>query len=191
MGETTNHGRAAVLYGLTYSPGGPEQLEETRKGVPIYSGTAVGYETWSFKINTRLGAINSGTGEQEVKDAKVSEFASQLLEGLQGQALQAAMDIGHEILITRVGIKKLMTNIKDLVRESREDELTEMITWGAKSGGAMSRQNGEPMNYYLTQRSRWWTRCKELDPEVSISEKILSDYLLEMPTSRVTKDLWS
>ena len=54
-----------------------------------------------------------------------------------------------------------------------------MITWGAKSGGAMSRQSVGAMNNYLTRRSRWWSRCKELDPEVSISEKILCDYLLD------------
>jgi hypothetical protein len=172
-------GTSAVLYGLTYSPTGVDTLEETRKGVPIHTGTAVGFETWAFKVRAKMTAIDAVEQKPEDKARKKSELASQLLDGLTGQALQCAMDIGHRDLIGRGGIDKLISDIKDMVRDAREDELTELVAFGSQKHGPLTRQRGEPMNVYLSRRGRWWARCKELDAEVHISENILVDYLLD------------
>ena len=140
--DSSKSNRSAVLYGLTYRPGGAENLEETRQGIPVYGGSAAGFQQWKFKVNARLAAIDASGKKAPEKEAMVSEFASKMIEGLQGQALQLAMDMGGDVVISRAGIAKLMDEISRNVRDTKDEELAELIRFGSRDG-PMSRQSGE------------------------------------------------
>ena len=50
---------------------------------------------------------------------------------------------------------------------------------GAMTTGPLCRQRGEPMTSYISRRTRWWVRIKELDRTFSATEILLADYLLD------------
>ena len=50
--------RAVLLAGLIWEPHGSNDLAQTKKGVPLYNGTARGFEVWAYRIVIKLGALN-------------------------------------------------------------------------------------------------------------------------------------
>ena len=53
-----------MLDGLLFNPSGTETTNQTRAGIPIYRGGALGFEEWKFKILGRAKAIRSQADEK-------------------------------------------------------------------------------------------------------------------------------
>ena len=73
--------RAALLSGLLWDPSGTQETAETRKGVPLYDGSASGFETWAYKIGVKLGALRAIVDEP-TRDQRLVEYAATIIEGL-------------------------------------------------------------------------------------------------------------
>ena len=61
--------------------------------MPLYNGTAAGFEVWAYRIGVKLGALNSGK-DRDDKRQKLIEYGSQVIEGLSDNALLVAVDFG-------------------------------------------------------------------------------------------------
>jgi hypothetical protein len=165
------------LEGLLFDPTGEERPLETKGGFPIYVGTAHGFEEWKFKIETRLKALDHTKDEEEMHRLKAT-LASKVIEGLQGEALKIAMEIGTAKLNTTAGVPTLIANLDESIRGTRADEARELYRIGSRPHGPLTRQSSEPMATYVTRRKRWWTRLQMLDSTIQVSDAILTDFLL-------------
>ena len=56
-----------MLEGLLFQPSGTETTHQTRAGIPINRGGALGFEEWKFKILGRVRPIQS---QSDPKDAQ-------------------------------------------------------------------------------------------------------------------------
>ena len=59
-------------------------------------------------------------------------------------------------------------------------EAKELFRQYTKPSGALSRQNGESMQQYVSRRRRCWKLLKELDQEIVLSEGHRADMLLDL-----------
>ena len=169
----------AHMEGLTFhSDGRGKELHETRGGVPQFSGSAYQLPEWKFKVLRKRAAINA-IASDEIREEKLAELTSKIVDGLTDDALRVSMDLGESVLSKTTGIIELITALEEWVGSFKEDEARELFHMGTKSDGPMTRQNGEPMTSYITRRTRWYARLKSIDPNVSVSENILVDYLMD------------
>lgn len=132
---------------------------ETKSGAYIYTGDALNYHEWQFRTNLRLQAC-------EEKD--VPGIVSKIVEGLRGDALHAAMEIGLEDIKTVKGVQRLMEIIHKRAFPLASSEAKNLLDQGNKPGGVMSRQAGESMVSYIDRRRRWWKMVKTMDDTVTI-----------------------
>ena len=72
--------------------------------------------------------------------ARRQELASKVLEGLRGDAIKVAMDLGREMLICPSGIPVLVASMEDAVNLKKEQEATERCLLGQKRKVPLSRQ---------------------------------------------------
>ena len=79
---------------------------ETAKGVPIYDGNASQFHTWQFKTTLAYKAS---------KKEDLPKTLHRIVEGLRGDALQVARDIGEAELAKDKGIEVLIDKIKDVI----------------------------------------------------------------------------
>ena len=94
-------------------------LEETRSGIPIYYGNALGYDEWVFRVKVKKNAA------ERVKDTKpeiLVELGSKVVEGMRGEALRIAMDLGVEQLGKEGGVQKLMDKVAFHITPLRAEE---------------------------------------------------------------------
>ena len=84
--------RAVLLAGLIWEPHGSNYPAETKKGVPLYNGTAAGFEVWAYRIGIKLGALNC-VKDKDDKRQKLIEY-----NGLIDNALLVVMDFGQDRL---------------------------------------------------------------------------------------------
>ena len=90
----------AYLEGLMWKPGAGV-VTETRSGAPFYGGDAAGYPEWKFRVQTKLAQANAVKPEQGPE--KLAELASKITDGLTGESLKVAMDIGPDALASAEG----------------------------------------------------------------------------------------
>ena len=162
-----------ALQGLTARVGQssePDIGELTKHGVFIYDGSALHFDEWKFSTLARV----AGTKEEDVPS-----LPARILEGLRGEALRVAMDIGVAGLTKEGALQTLVDDLEKLVFPLRSAEAAELYHEGAKPFGKLSRQRGEAMSAYIARRRRWWTKLKTLDPDTSVSDNILADMLLQ------------
>eukprot|EP00974_Lingulodinium_polyedra_P087711 8503778-Lingulodinium_polyedra.AAC.1 len=69
-------------------------IENNKQGIPVYDGSAIDYEEWKFRVMARWTALATKADEYRSQDRK--ELAAKVLDGLRGDALSAAMDMGLE-----------------------------------------------------------------------------------------------
>ena len=62
-----------MLDGLLFQPAGTETTQQTRAGIPIYRGGAVGFEEWRFKITGRVQSIKNQCGVHEPESVRKTE----------------------------------------------------------------------------------------------------------------------
>ena len=177
--------RAPLLTGLIYNASLRGDVGDSKKGILYYDGSAAGFEVWNYRVQVKLGAMNSIQDAQE-RDQKLVEFGSYIVEGLSDEALLIAIDLGVNTLNTPTGVKQLVDKMRESIREAKDDEISELYRLGAQTTGPLIRQRGEPMQSYISRRKRWWTRIRELDSSFNVSETLLADYLLDC--AGLTKD---
>ena len=168
----------AYLKGLLYTAERAHEMQETRLGVPMYSGTAHDLEEWKFRVLTKVEAVKRVQKEED-RTVKMAELCSRILDGLSGEPLRIAMDLGVDQIGDATGLKTLVDAVSDYVIQFKEDEARELFRAGTKVDGPLSRQSGETMASYINRRTRWFRRMKTIDPTTSVSDNILADYLLE------------
>ena len=98
-----------MLEGLLFQPSGTETTHQTRAGIPIYRGGALGFEEWKFKILGRAKAIKSQADEKNPEsiaevEKKLIDFSSKIIEALEDDALHIAIEVGHDTLSTKDGV---------------------------------------------------------------------------------------
>ena len=95
-----------------------------------------------------------------------------IIESLRGDAFQVAMDLAIDKLSEKNGIPTLISLIKQQCFPTKALEAKELYSQGHRTGGMLSRQNGESMLSYISRRRRWWRLLSEMDPELGLSDEI-------------------
>ena len=68
--------RAVLLAGLIWVPLGSNDSVETKKGVPLYNGTAARFEVWVCRIHVKLGVLDS-VKDKDDKRQQIIEYGVQ------------------------------------------------------------------------------------------------------------------
>ena len=161
------------------------RLEETKRGAPIYNGNARDFYSWRFRTELRTSASEQRVPEGDIDDVAERQVETNkrevlvILEGLRGDALQVAMDMGTDELTSAGGIGKLIKNIELLVHPQKHLEAKELYSAGHSKNGMLSKQPGESMLSYISRRRRWWTLLKEMDSTLQLSDQLRGDLLLD------------
>ena len=85
--------RAVLLAGFIWEPHGSNDRAETKINMPLYNGTAAGFEVWAYRIGIKLGALKC-VKDKDAKRQKLIEYGAQVIEGFSDNALLVAMDFG-------------------------------------------------------------------------------------------------
>ena len=149
-------------------------MTETKAGIPHFSGAASTIQEWKFKVITKKTALLA-IKDPDVRKEKMAELTSKVTDGLAGEALKVAMDLGENELAKDEGLAKLIEAVEKHVLTFKEDEARELFHEGSKTDGPLSRQKGETMVSYIARRRRWFTRLTSLDSNTKVSENILAD----------------
>ena len=88
---------------------------------------------------------------------------NKIVEGLRGDALDMAMDIGKDTLLTDKSINQLISDIRSTLFPIEAEEAKIRFPIGQTPYGPMSRQSGTPMISYISRRKRWWKIVTKLD----------------------------
>ena len=105
-------------------------IESNKQGIPLYDGSAISYEEWKFRVMARWTALGAKPEEHRNQDRK--ELAAKILEGLSGDALNVAMDMGLTDVIEADGIPNLVTNIKKTIAGNAFLEAKEIYREGVQ-----------------------------------------------------------
>ena len=124
----------------------------------------------------KRAAINA-IASDEIREEKLAELTSKIVDGLTDDALRVSMDLGEKVLSKTTGIDELIRALEEMVGAFKEDEARELFHVGTKSDGPLTRQHGESMASYITRRTRWYARLRSIDDTTNVSENILVDYL--------------
>ena len=97
-----------AMEGLTWVKPGTEPITAftTKSGMPQYDGSAHGFQEWSFRVLAKHDAFSDK--EKDDRHQSRKELASKVLEGLSGDALNIAMDLGREKVVTDEGVPSMV-----------------------------------------------------------------------------------
>ena len=149
----------------------------TKSGMPMYNGSAVGFTEWRYRVESKWNAL--AVRKDEDRASKRAELAAQVLDGLSDDALTIVRDFGARWVSDPEAVPKLVEALGLAIAQKSVLEAKELYREGAKVGGLLSRQRGEPMTGYASRRKRWHQRVRELDVGFSIPEALQTDMLLE------------
>ena len=98
-----------------------------------------------------------------------------------GHAFVAEQEVGFDNLCEIVdgrprGVDTLINHMQGMVLPFTEQESNEVFRQYCRSGGPLSRQNGEVMKQYVSRKRRCWT----LLVQTHLSERHRSDMLLDL-----------
>ena len=167
----------AYLEGLIWKPNAGS-VQETRAGALLYDGSAAGYPEWKFRVSTKLTSAKK-TEKEELRKEKLAELASKITDGLIGEAMKVAMDIGPETPAEEEGVEKLIEALELHIVTSKSDEACDLYHAGTQVDGKLARQYGESMMSYVARRLRWYNRLTLMDENTKVSDNILTDYLVD------------
>ena len=137
-------------------------------GPRIYDGHPADFKEWQFHTEMKATLARSD-------EAKAPKYVQEVMQGLGGEALQLAHDIGVKDLCKKDGIVELMKNMQKLMFPTLRQEASQLYSIGHEKGGIFSRQQSEPMSSYIERRTQWWKLMKEFDDTVMISDEIRGD----------------
>ena len=106
-----------------------------------------------FKVLTKVRALEQIEDDQ-IRESKLVELASKVVDALCDEALKIAIDIGVDDIAAIGGIIHLVTAIEDHVSQFKDDEAQELFAIGSKTDGELPRQRGESMVSYIARRKR-------------------------------------
>ena len=149
---------------------------ETSSGAYIYYGFAASFHGWQFRTRLRIAGK---TGEQCI------ESMSKVCDGLRGDAVAAAQEVGFDNLCEIVDGKTAWYRHVDPsharnVFPMTQHESEELFRQYCRPGGPLSGQNGESMKQYVSRRRRCWTPLVQMDPGIHLCEGHRSDMLLDL-----------
>ena len=121
-------------------------VEETKGGIFVYDGTASRFHEWEFRTRLRWTSTKKEDQPKAMND---------IVAGLRGEAVLAAMEIGLEELLKEDALDKLMEVMRGIVFPQARAEAKELYKVGHKMKGPLSRQAQEPMVSYISRRRRW------------------------------------
>ena len=111
---------------------------------------------------------DSSQGKQKTPSDR-SILVNKIVEGLRGDAVLLARDLGLETL----------SRPNHLFPRALE-EGKELFRAGQQIGGPLSRQPSESMLSYVQRHRRWWNVLTELDPSMAVSESFRIELMLEL-----------
>ena len=103
-----------------------------------------------------------------------------MIEGWRGEAILIARDIGLDRLCQPDGLEFLLERVKQHVFPLQSQEASELFRVGQLRTGPLSRQQGESMLSYVSRRKRWWVALQKLDGEITLSEAMRANLLVEL-----------
>ena len=132
---------------LRYRP--DKGIEESSKGMIIYDGRPAEFFDCEFRINLKIEILKT-----ETDAGKRVKIINQITDGLRGDALQTAQDMGVPALIKEDGIKELVKSMMAMVFPQKNLEAKELYDLGHQKAGLLCRQRGESMLSYTGRRKR-------------------------------------
>ena len=114
---------------------------ETRTGAYICHGDAASFHEWEFRTRPRIAGKTC---------LHYIEAMSKVCDGLRGDAVVAAQEVGFDSLCEIVdgiprGIDTPIQHVRGMVFPLTEHESKELFPWYRRPGGPLSGQNGESM----------------------------------------------
>ena len=149
---------------------------ESKFGIPRFSGEPSALNEYTYRVRARVQR-ESHMDAGEIK--KLGPLGLRLVEGLRGQALKMVQQIEPAKLASSEAPEILITLFEKNLTPRREQEARELYAIGARDGGMMSRQHGEPVASYVLRRKTWWRQLQQLDPSMAVSEGILAEQILQ------------
>ena len=156
-----------------------QDVPENRSGTFVFSGEPHRYHEWHFRT---LFAF--GTSREEDRPATIRK----IVEGLRGDMLNIAMDFGYGKLMEDGSLDMLIQAIHKFVFPSAEAEAKSLFEAGTRPG-TLDRAHDESVQNYVSRRRRWWRTVRNLDPSISLSDKLLGQMLLDHATLSNTEKL--
>jgi hypothetical protein len=169
----------ATIRSLEYLPPGstvPSYQKETKSGAFKYDGNPLDLSEWKFRTQLRWEGLAQRTDDQVSMRV---ELVSKVIEGLSDEALRAARELPTEALMSSDGVPNIIAAVEQMVIPKRQKEAERLFEQGHKKNGVLAKQPKEPMGSYVARRKRWYNLLRELDPESTISESILTRLLLK------------
>ncbi len=112
--------------------------------------------------------------DDQMRESKLVELASKVVDALCDEALKIAIDIGVDEVAAVGGITTLVAAIESHVSQFKDDEAHKVFAIGSKADGELSRQRIESMVSYITRRKRWVIRLTDLDSNTKLSDVVLA-----------------
>ena len=113
-------------------------VEESSRGVIVYDGRPAEFFDWEFRTSLKYEILKT-----ESDAGKRVKIINQVIDGLRGDALQTAQDLGIDELIKNEGLDKLIKEIKEMVFPQKNLEAKELYDVGHLKTGMLCRQRGD------------------------------------------------
>ena len=167
---------SSAVCSVLYSRDVVEKHTEARTDAYIHYGDAASVHVWEFCTRLRIAGRSCDP---------YTEAMSSVCDGLRGDAVAAAQEVGFDNLCKIVdgrprGVDTLIQHMRGMVSALIEHESKELLHQYCRPGRPLSRQNDESMKQYVSRRRRRWALLVQMDPVIHISEGHRSDMLLDL-----------
>ena len=88
-------------------------MTETKAGIPHFSGAASTIGEWKFKVMTKKSALTA-IKDDDTRRERMAELTSKVTDGLAGEALKVAMDLGEAMLGKENGLDQLIEAMENM-----------------------------------------------------------------------------
>ena len=150
---------------------------ERKNGVPRFGGEPPRFGEYAWRVRAKV-AKEEMIDESERK--KLGPLGLRLVEGLSPAALRVAQEMETKELSSPTGPdnENLLAKLQSALKPKRTQEARELYQAGAREGGMLSRQQGEPMATYIACRRAWYQAMTGLDDQLKLPELILAKQVL-------------
>ncbi len=122
-----------------------DTLSEARSGATIYDGVPPPLHEWRFRFEVRMSATTP---------ENITMLTARTMEALKGDALAAAMEIGHSRLMKTGGLELLVEMIQHRNFPAQTAEARELLKPGIRAGSMFGRIPREPTTTSYISRRR-------------------------------------
>ena len=96
----------------------------TKAEIPFYNGSLVDYDEWYFRVRAKYDAYGGRDDEESLR----RELAAKVLDGLGGEALRIAMDMGLDKVISPDGVLTMASAIRAAIAGKQFQKSKEVQT---------------------------------------------------------------